>query len=124
RLSAELRIDAETALHCLTRQTVQQIESLAPFGHGNARPVLCASRVRLDGPPRRMGAAGRHLSVMLNQNGVKIRAVAFGNGDWEEPLAAVDGELSVAFRPVLNRFNGRVTVEVHLDDWRVDKDDE
>ncbi|MEM9658677.1 MAG: single-stranded-DNA-specific exonuclease RecJ, partial [Planctomycetota bacterium] len=43
--TAELRVDAETALSCLTRQTVQQIETLAPFGHGNSRPVLCTSRV-------------------------------------------------------------------------------
>jgi single-stranded-DNA-specific exonuclease len=116
----ELHIDAETALHCLTRQTVQQIESLAPFGHGNARPMLCASRVRLAAPPRRMGGAGRHLSLMLDQQGVQIRAVAFGGGDWEEALNAVEGEMSIAFRPVLNRYQGRVSVEIHLADWRTD----
>jgi single-stranded-DNA-specific exonuclease len=118
--TAELRIDAETALHCLTRQTVQQIESLAPFGHGNMRPLLCANHVRLAGPPRRIGNAGRHLSMTLDQQGVQIRAVAFGGGEWEDALNAVDGELSIAFRPVLNRYQGRVSVEIHLADWRAD----
>jgi len=120
RQAAELLVDAETALTCLTHQTVQQIESLAPFGHGNARPVLCASNVRLAEPPKRMGGAGRHLSMTFDQHGVRIRAVAFGCGDWEQELAAVDGDLSIAFRPVINRYRGRASVEIHLDDWRID----
>jgi single-stranded-DNA-specific exonuclease len=117
---AELFVDAETALHCLTQRTVQQIESLAPFGHGNHRPILCASNVRLAERPKRIGGAGRHLSMMFDQEGVKIRAVAFGGGDWEEELAAINGEMSIAFRPVINRYRGRSSVEIHLADWRLD----
>lgn len=115
---AELCVDAETALNCLTHQTVRQIENLAPFGHGNSRPVLCASNVRLTEPPKRIGGAGRHLSMTFDQQGVRMRAVAFGGGDWEQELAAIDGELSIAFRPVINRYRGRASVEIHLDDWR------
>lgn len=117
---AELRIDGEASLQMLTRQTVEQIESLAPFGHGNSRPVLCASEVRLTGAPKRMGSTGRHLSMMFDQHGVKMRAVAFGGGDWEDELAKIDGPLSIAFRPVINNWQGRVSVEIHLDDWQVD----
>ena len=119
--SAELLIDGETSLQMLTRQTVEQIECLAPFGHGNSRPVLCASEVRLSGTPKRMGATGRHLSMMFDQHGVKMRAVAFGGGDWEDELLKADGPLSIAFRPVINRWQGRVTVEMHLDDWHVEE---
>ena len=116
--SLELTIDAEAALSSLTQQTVTQIERLAPFGHGNQRPTLCASGVRLAGPPRKMGAAGRHLSVDLEQAGVKLRAVAFGAGDREEELLRVDGPLQVAFRPVINTFRGYRSVEMHLADWK------
>ena len=117
---AELKIDAEASLQMLTRQTVEQIESLAPFGHGNTRPLLCANDVRLAGQPKRIGSTGRHLSMMIDQHGVKMRAVAFGGGDWEEELARIDGPLSIAFRPVINHFRGRVSVEIHLDDWQVE----
>lgn len=116
--SPELAIDAEAPLASLTQQTVAQIERLAPFGHGNQRPTLCASGVRLAGPPRKMGAAGRHLSVDLVQHGVKLRAVAFGAGDREEELRRVDGPLEVAFRPVINTFRGYRSVEMHLADWK------
>ena len=116
----ELLIDGEASLQMLTRQTVEQIESLAPFGCGNLRPMLCASEVRLSGVPKRIGATGRHLSMTFDQHGVKMRAVAFGGGDWEDELLKVDGPMSIAFRPVINRWQGRVTVEMHLDDWQVE----
>jgi single-stranded-DNA-specific exonuclease len=115
---AELFVDAETPFAALTQQTVRQIESLAPFGNGNSRPVLCTTDVRLVDPPKRIGSTGRHLSLRLVQHGVTIRAVAFGGGDWEDELVAVNGPLDVAFQPVINHFRGRHTVEMHLTDWR------
>lgn len=116
--SVEIAIDGEAALASLTQQTVGQIERLAPFGHGNQRPTLCATGVRLVGPPRKMGAAGRHLSVDLEQHGVKLRAVAFGAGDREEELLRIDGPIEIAFRPVINTFRGYRSVEMHLTDWK------
>ncbi len=115
---AELFIDVEAPLSAFTLQTVQQIERLAPFGQGNARPLLCATGVTLSGPPKPIGASGHHLSLMLAQHGVTLRAVAFGGGDWADELAAVDGALDVAFRPIINNFRGRQSVELHLVDWR------
>ena len=116
----ELIVDAEASLQMLTHQIVEQIENLAPFGHGNNRPLFCATDVRLTGNLKRMGSTGKHLSMMFDQYGVKVRAVAFGGADWEEDLACVDGPLSIAFRPVINRFRGRTSVEIHLEDWRVE----
>jgi single-stranded-DNA-specific exonuclease len=117
---AELFVDAEAPFTVLTHQTVRQIESLAPFGHGNQRPVLCTSKVQLAEPPKRIGTSGHHLSLRLEQHGVSLRAVAFGGGDWEEELTAASGPLAVAFKPVINHWRGRQTVEMHLADWRRD----
>ncbi len=105
-------------LRSTTHQIVTQIERLAPFGNGNLRPTLCVTGVRLAGPPRRMGGAGRHLSVDLEQAGVKLRAVAFGAGDREEELLRLDGPIEIAFRPVINTFRGYRSVEMHLADWK------
>jgi single-stranded-DNA-specific exonuclease len=115
---AEIFVDVEAPLSAFTLQTVQQIERLAPFGQGNARPLLCASGVTLSGPPKPLGSGGHHLALMLVQHGVTLRAVAFGGSDWADELAAVDGPLDVAFRPVINAFRGRQSVELHLVDWR------
>ena len=74
--------------------------------------------MRLAEPPRRIGATGRHLSLRLEQHGVALRAVAFGGGDWEQDLIDATGPLAVAFKPVINNFRGRQTVEMQLADWR------
>ena len=115
---AEVRIDAEAPFGQLTLQTVRQIEQLAPFGAGNPRPVLFAGSVRLAEPPRRIGGGERHLAIKLRQHNVTIRGVGFGHGEWADEIAQHDGALDIAYRPVINDFRGRQTVEVHLVDWR------
>ena len=116
--TAELHIDAEAPLAQMTLRTVAQIDQLAPFGEGNPRPLLCASQVVLDGPPRTMGEGNRHLMLNIRQHEIKLRAVAFGQAEWVEPLNQVNGPIDIAYRPVINQFGGRRTVEVHLVDWR------
>jgi len=115
---AELLIDAEAPLSAFTLQTVGQIERLSPFGQSNARPLLCASGATLQGPPKAIGRDGTHLSLKLAQHDVAFRAVAFGGGQWLEELSAVSGPLDIAFRPIINTFRGRRSVELHLVDWR------
>ena len=121
-LQPELEIDAETPFTSLTQQTVQQIEQLSPFGQGNPRPMLCTSGVKLAKPPQRMGGGGRHVSMTLEQHGQRMRAVAFGKGDWADEMATLSDSLAVAFQPVINRFRGRSSVELHLVDWQIRQD--
>ena len=116
---AELYIDVEAPLSQLTMRVVKQIEQLAPFGQGNLRPVLCAGNVELAETPRRMGGGDRNLSIKVRQHQAVLRGVAFGKGEWADELAQVDGPIAIAFRPVINEFRGRHTVELHLLDWRV-----
>jgi single-stranded-DNA-specific exonuclease len=118
RQAGELLIDAEFPLSAFTAKTVYQIERLSPFGQHNARPLMCTTGATLDGPPRSIGAGGRHLSMKLSQHGVSLRAVAFGAGDRAEELAALDRPLDIAFRPVINTFRGQHNVELQLVDWR------
>ncbi|HEV3025341.1 MAG TPA: single-stranded-DNA-specific exonuclease RecJ [Pirellulales bacterium] len=115
---AELWIDAEVSFGELSLSTVGQIERLAPFGQANPRPMLCATGVTLAGPPKRIGGGERHLALKLVQHGVPMRAVAFGGGEWADEMAAVAGPLAVAFRPIINEFGGRRSVEAQIADWR------
>jgi single-stranded-DNA-specific exonuclease len=115
---SEILIDAQAPLGQLNLQTVTQIEQLSPFGQGNPRPVLCSSGVSLAEPSRRMGGGDRHLAVRLAQHNVQIRGVAFGQGDWCDDLNACDGPIDIAYRPVINDFAGRRSVEIQLVDWR------
>lgn len=115
---AELRIDAEVPLSALTLAAVEQLELLAPFGQGHPRPLLCTGEVTLSEPPKRIGSGERHLALRVSQHGVRMRAVAFGGGEWAEPLSELDGPIHLAFRPSINTYMGRRSVELQVCDWR------
>lgn len=115
---AELQIDAETPLAALTLKALGQIDALAPFGEGNARPLLCTTDVTLAAPPKKIGGGERHLSLLLAQHGVKLRAVAFGGGGWHEELSNLSGPISLAYHPTINHFAGRRSVELEVVDWK------
>ena len=121
-LIPELDIDAEALLSQLTIRTLNELEQLAPFGQGNPRPVMCASGVRLGRQPKTMGKDDRHLDLQLIQQNVKLRAVGFGKGEWIQQLENADGTYDFAFKPVINEFNGRRKVELHLIDFRPSND--
>jgi single-stranded-DNA-specific exonuclease len=116
--TAELAIDAEVPFSALSAAAVNDIERLAPFGQSNPRPLLCASNVTLREPPRRIGGGERHLALRLAQHGVELRAVAFGGGDWADALAEQGRPIAVAYRPTINHFRGRKSVELQVCDWQ------
>jgi single-stranded-DNA-specific exonuclease len=118
---ASLHIDAESTFKQMNLNTVSTIEKLAPFGASNPRPILVASNVELADPAKVMGSGERHMSVKLVQYGAAMRAIAFGQAEWIEPMNSHRGQIDVAFRPSVNEFNGMRRVELQLLDWRVAK---
>ena len=118
-LIPELDIDAEARLSQLTLQTLNELEKLAPFGQGNPRPVMCVLNVKLAQSPKTMGKEDRHLSLQLEQQDIRIRAVGFGKGEWVQDLSdKSDTNFDFAFKPVINDFRGQRKVELHLIDYR------
>ncbi|MFP6766839.1 MAG: single-stranded-DNA-specific exonuclease RecJ [Planctomycetaceae bacterium] len=117
----ELKIDAEVRLADVTHKAVTALDALGPFGQANPRPRFAASDVELAGDPRTMGEGDRHLSLALKTNGRPLRAVAFGRGEWAEPLRTTTEPLAICFEPMINRWKGRESVELKLIDWKVDE---
>ncbi len=114
----EIAIDAEVRLADLTLQAVTGIEKLGPFGAENRRPVFAATQVEVVGQPDRIGEGKRHLSLRVKHYGKTMRAIAFGQGDWADEIAAVGGPISICFAPTINRFRGQENVEMQLIDWK------
>ncbi len=65
-----------------------------------------------------MGGGGRHLSLRLAQHGIQFKAIAFGGSDWAGELTVAGGPIAVAFRPFVNYFRGRKSVELQVCDWQ------
>ena len=113
-----LRVDAEVHLSEVTRRAVVELEHLGPFGAANPKPRFSAIRVNLAEPPKTMGEGAQHLALRLQQHKTKLRAVAFGRGEWAAEIAAVEGPLAISFAPQINSFKGYESVELQLHDWK------
>lgn len=113
----ELSIDAEFPLSAFSLETVSQLERLAPFGEGNARPLMCTLGVQIT-DPKVIGKGERHLAMRVRQHNTTFRAVAFGAADRLGELADPGQVLDIAFRPAINEFRGMRRVELQLVDWR------
>lgn len=114
----EMAIDAEVRLADVTLKSVKELDRLGPFGQNNDRPLFAATRLQLNGPPKRMGEGGNHLSLTVRQFDTTLRAVAFGRGDWADEIEAAGGSIDLCFAPSINRFRGRENVEMMIQDWQ------
>lgn len=115
---ANLRIDLEVPLSHLTMRTLLDLEKLAPFGMENRRPVFCSCGIKLTAAPKKIGGGERHLALQLVQQETRMRAVAFGGGEWADQLDWESGIYDFAFKPIINEFRGRRNVELQIIDWR------
>jgi single-stranded-DNA-specific exonuclease len=112
-LVPHLSVDAETSLPVLTKSVVRELLRLAPFGQGNRRPVFAITGCQLVGPPNRMGKRGAHLSMQLTQGGISLRGVYWRAASEFDAIAGAPA-LDVAFRPRINAFRGRESVELDI----------
>ena len=81
--------------------------------------MLCASGVTLANEPKCMGNGDKHLRLDLKQHDIQLKALAFNRSEeWADELSKVSDPVDIAFRPVINEFRGRRSVELHLVDWR------
>jgi single-stranded-DNA-specific exonuclease len=60
--------------------------------------------------------------MRLAQQQTRLRAVGFGCAEWADELVAAGCPLDIAYRPVINDYRGRQSVEIHLVDWRVSEE--
>ena len=79
-LTPTVEIDAVASFAELTKDVQDWLATLEPFGKGNPRPVFASTSVRvLDA--QLMGYSQQHLRLRVEQGGVAMTALAFGQGD-------------------------------------------
>lgn len=126
QLVPAIRIDCDAAADELDVEVVKQLEALAPFGRGNPVPRLRLTGLTMHEAPKQMGAYGKHLSMSLRHDGAAdgssprrwLRGVWWSQGALAGDLAA--GMLiDAVVQPRVNEWNGRINVEVEIQDVRV-----
>jgi len=113
----ELGIDAALAPGAATQELVAMIERAGPFGAGNALPRFALTGVRVD-HAQRVGEGHVRCTLVGHQRG-RVEAIAFRAGQSELGPALLDPArpiLHVAGALRIDRFNGRESVRLQIDD--------
>jgi single-stranded-DNA-specific exonuclease len=113
----ELGIDAALAPGAATQELVGMIERAGPFGAGNALPRFALTGVRVD-YAQPVGEGHVRCTLVGHQRG-RVEAIAFRASQSELGRALLDPAkpiLHVAGALRLDRFNGRESVRLQIDD--------
>ena len=118
-LQPKLELDFETSLSVLTLDTLIELEKFEPFGRKNRPPRLAAHRVKINGKPTLLGKDGKHLAMDVSQGGRRKRAIAWRTGDEFVTFNRPNILLDIAFSPEINEWQGKSSVQLILDDWKI-----
>jgi single-stranded-DNA-specific exonuclease len=114
-LVPELRADLSVSLADVNEDLEALLRHVEPCGVGNPAPVLIARGVRVAAAPKVVGKDG--LRVLLEQDGTRITALAWGMGPRASELA-VGASIDVAFRLERDEWNGESRLQARLADFR------
>jgi single-stranded-DNA-specific exonuclease len=114
-----VKIDCELPLEIINQDLYDAIQSLAPFGMGNAEPVFVSRGVIIQNL-RAIGAEGKHLKLEVRSKNQEARfsAIAFGMGEFISEIR-VGNAIDVAYVIDENEWNGRKSLQLKVKDIQV-----
>ena len=113
-----LNLDEELQLSELSLDTIKSLEKLAPFGMDNKKPVFWLHDITVT-QARTMGQNGAHLKFKVKQGKDSFDVVAFNKGNLLQEFQQAQG-LELAVTLSVNVWNGQTTLQLMLEDARVD----
>ncbi len=110
--SPQLNIDMDIPLNNLTESVISEIESLAPFGEENPRPVFSSRNLLVKEGTRPIGKNG--FKMWVTDNSTTCEAVSFGRIQLEVPRAG--SGVNLAYIPSINDWQGLQSIQLELKD--------
>lgn len=115
KITPTINIDLDLNIPEVSREFLNEIDKMAPFGKDNSKPVFSISNARLI-EAKLVGNPPVHLKMSIAGNGGSLKGIAFG---WGETLDLnLDKCYDLALNLELNSFNGYENVEFRLVDIR------
>lgn len=109
-----LNIDMLLNLDELTKEMVQSLSSLEPFGEGNKTPIFAFKNLKIDSI--RALTEGKHLKLTLkSNNNAYVNAIGFNLGHLSEEYRIGD-RIDVVGNLEINSFNGVDSIQINLKD--------
>jgi single-stranded-DNA-specific exonuclease len=100
---------------CVTREEVEALSALEPYGSGNVRPVFCLRGATLE-RAQNVGQ-NRHLKLRLSKGTTQLEGIFFSTTA-EDCGCAPGSRVDAAFYLQINEFRGRSSVQLQLVDIR------
>ena len=110
--SPKLEIEMDVELSALSEDVIREIESLAPFGSENPRPVLSSRSVNIKDGPRQIGKSG--FKFWVTDKNITCEAITFSKSNFEMPKTGSDVDL--AYIPSMNNWQGVQSIQLELRD--------
>ena len=114
---APLKLDAETNLSEMTLVRIQEMQQIEPTGQGNPEIQLLIPNLTMSGSIFRMGKDKQHVKFWANDDRESCEVIAWNLKPEDEPK----GNFDLAVVPQVNNFNGHLSVQLKLIDWRPTK---
>ena len=111
-LRPKIIIDVAMPISYITKELVEQISLLEPFGKGNVKPIFAQKGLRvLDS-----NIIGKNKNVvklkLLDPQGAIIEGIYFGEADDFMNFIREKDSISVTYYPEINRFRGRESLQI------------
>lgn len=115
-LVPKLFIDYEIEPEMITKEFVEDLEKMAPFGNGNEKPLFMLRDVFVQ-YPKAIGSKQNHLKFLGQSNDENIDMIGWSMHEKWVQLGKPKS-MDVAFQPGLNTWNNITKVQLELKDIR------
>ena len=116
-LRPKVIIDVPMPVSDITRELIEQISLLEPFGKGNTKPVFAQKGLRV--LESRVFGKNRNVAKvkLMDPSGTVMDGVYFGEA--EEFVRFIDGKdsISVTYYPEINIFRGRESIQIVIQNY-------
>jgi single-stranded-DNA-specific exonuclease len=115
-LRPRLWLDGPLTFGNISSQVVSELNTLAPFGPGNAKPIFHTTGVQVVDGPRIL--KDRHLKASFRQDGRTFRAIHWNAAEREAALTGQKAGVELAFSLEQNEYQGTTYLELRVEDFR------
>jgi single-stranded-DNA-specific exonuclease len=116
-LIAKLYIDSEIELSKINNDLLDVLETFAPFGPQNMRPVFLTRNCEILGQPYCVGK--NHLKMKVRKGDSVFDVIGFGFGDWVRQLSGRGNLVDLAYVIEYNSWNEHTRIQLRLKDLKL-----
>ena len=108
-----INVDAKINLNEVSRETVESLKQLEPFGEGNKTPIFALKNLKVDSI--RSLSEGKHIKMTLKDVNSVVNAIGFNLGYLADEYRIGD-KIDVVGTLEINSFNGVDSLQINLKD--------